>query len=80
MELGNKLGAGYVPINEFQNVLRPHLPSLRHIQINTVQVVDHLGQTLPVPIMFCSAWKVVSILSLVEQLTYDHILGIQLHN
>ena len=31
---------------------------LRHIQINKVLVVDHLGRNLPVPTLFCSTWKV----------------------
>ena len=29
-----------------------------HVEINKVLVVDHLGRNLPVPMLFCTTWKV----------------------
>ena len=40
---------------------------MHHLTIDEVLVVDHLGQNLPVPVVFCSRWEVgdfVAILSL----------------
>jgi hypothetical protein len=39
-------------------VLRNVSPRFYHIQVAKVQVVDHLGQPIFIPSLFCSTWKV----------------------
>ena len=34
------------------------MPFLRHIALHALRVVDHLGQNISVPMIFCSTWKV----------------------
>ena len=58
MDLGNELLAGHESLKCFHDLLNRRLPSMGHIQINAVQVVDHLGCIIPVPTIFCSTWKV----------------------
>lgn len=58
MDIDNKLCTDHVSLQKFHVLLGQNLPSLSRIQVNTVQVVDHLGRILPVPIQFCSTWKV----------------------
>jgi hypothetical protein len=64
MELGNELRAGRVSLRKFHCLLEQYPVFLHHIQLSTVKVVDHLGQSIPIPSMFCSAWKVGSICSM----------------
>ena len=59
-ELGNQLCCGRISIDMFYMSIRQRLPSLSHIQLESVSVTDHLGRNLPVPTMFCSTWKVTS--------------------
>lgn len=56
VDLASELCAGQVSLKKFHAVLRQRLPALGHIQVHAIQVVDHLGQTLPVPFIFCSRW------------------------
>jgi hypothetical protein len=58
MDIGNEFRAGRVSLARFRELLNRRLPFLDHIKIDSVRVVDHLGQNIPVPIMFCSTWKV----------------------
>ena len=81
MDIGNDLCTGHVSLRKFHTLLRQHIPSLQHIQLETLSVVDHLGQNIPVPTMFCSTWKVTLSLLFVNFvfiiLTYqdfDHII------
>lgn len=63
MELWNELYAVQIPLRMFQDSLQSYLLSLNNIQVNAVQVlevVDHLGRLLSLPILFCSTWKVTS--------------------
>lgn len=60
VQLGDDLSHGRVSLDVFYHLLKQKLPSLRHIQLETVSVVDHLGRTIPVPTMFCFTWKVIS--------------------
>jgi hypothetical protein len=48
----------HISLETFSAVLRQRRPFLRHIPLITVEVVDHLNVKIPVPIMFCSEWKV----------------------
>jgi hypothetical protein len=57
-DLGNELRTGQVSIARFYHSLSHYMLPLRHIQINKVLVVDHLGRNIPVPTLFCSTWKV----------------------
>ena len=57
-DLGNSLSAGRVSLKDFHTLLQLGPESLRHIQIDNILVVDHLGRNIPVPTMFCSTWKV----------------------
>jgi hypothetical protein len=63
MELENELRTGHVSLEGFYALFSQRLPFLGHIKINAVQVVNHLGDVIPVPDVFCSTWKVFFILS-----------------
>ena len=80
MELGNQLNISHIALKEFHDLLRQQVPSLVHIKVDTVQVVDHLGRILPVPLLFCSTWTVAFVSSTIGQLTYASMLGIQPHH
>jgi hypothetical protein len=57
-EFGDKLRTGSeASIREFISLTR-YRSSLHHIPVSTVLVIDHLGQNIRVPILFCSTWKV----------------------
>ena len=49
---------------------------LRDIQFLKVTVVDHLGQNIPVPTIFCTEWKVGFSLQYTSPLICIHILGL----
>jgi hypothetical protein len=57
-ELDCELRTGRLSLEDFHAILHRGPTSLRHIQLNAVLVVDHLGRNLPVPTIFCSSWKV----------------------
>jgi hypothetical protein len=59
MELGNELRAGLASLWRFHDLFSQHLPPLYHIKLNTVEVLTHLGENIPVPTIFCSRWKVL---------------------
>jgi hypothetical protein len=75
MDLGSELRTGYVSLKRFHTVLEQRLPDLGHIQVPAVHVVDHLGQHVPVPFMFCSRWEVNFFRSLIGQVTHHGMLG-----
>ena len=58
MELGNELRAGFVSLSRFHDIYSRRLTSLYHIKLNSVDIISHLGQTIPIPTIFCSTWKV----------------------
>jgi hypothetical protein len=58
MDLSNGLRTGHVSLKDFHAYLQHGPRSLRHIQVNKVLVVDHLGRNIPVPAVFCSTWQV----------------------
>jgi len=59
MEGVNGLIAGSsLSLNDFYTYLQQGPDYLRHIQVDTVLVVDHLGRNIPVPTIFCSKWEV----------------------
>lgn len=80
-DLGNGLRAGRASLEEFSTYFRqgPASASLRNIQVTKILVMDHLGQNIPVPTMFCSTWEVCSFL--VSYIYVKHLtgLGLQLH-
>jgi hypothetical protein len=57
-DLGNNLCAGRVSLKDFRKYFSQGPASLHDIQVIKVQIVDHLGQNIPVPIAFCSSWNV----------------------
>jgi hypothetical protein len=57
-EFGSGVRGGSISPQDINRLLRQGPPSLRHIQVNKIIVVDHLGRNLPVPAIFCSAWEV----------------------
>ncbi|KIM74240.1 hypothetical protein PILCRDRAFT_709571 [Piloderma croceum F 1598] len=57
MDIGNELRTGYVSLKRFHATLAQRLPDIGHIQVQAVYVVDHLGQNIPVPFIFCSRWE-----------------------
>jgi hypothetical protein len=70
IDIGNELRTGHVPLARFRDLLTQRLPFLGHIKINSIHVVDHLGQSIPVPTIFCSNWKVI--LSVLNMNSSDH--------
>jgi hypothetical protein len=64
MDHGHEFHTGQLSIARFYHSLRQYMLPLRHIQINKILVVDHLGRNIPVPTLFCSTWKVDFILFL----------------
>ena len=70
MELGNELLAGFVSPRRFHDLFIQRRPSFRHIKLNAVDVVTHLGDTIPVPTMFCFTWKVLVVPFCTSRLTY----------
>jgi hypothetical protein len=61
MEGVNGLIAGSsLSLKDFYTYLQQGPDCLRHIQVDTVLVVDHLGRNIPVPTLFCSKWEVTS--------------------
>jgi hypothetical protein len=58
MELGDEFHAGYVSLKRFHDLFSQRLPFLGHIKLNAVYVLSHLGDIIPVPIVFCYTWKV----------------------
>ena len=57
-KFGNQLPRGLASVHTFSACLKQRLPFLHHIPLNAVRVVDHLGQNIPVPTLFCSTWEV----------------------
>ena len=75
-QLGNDLRAGHITLKMFYASLHEDLPPLRHIHLETVSVLDHLGQTMPVPSMFCCTWEVILHLHYIDDLTHLNIPGL----
>ena len=67
-DLGNDLLAGHVSLDTFYSSLRECLPALCHIKLESISVVDHLGQTIP--LISCSTWKVISCLNFIGDLRH----------
>ena len=55
---GNGVRAGHINLKDFHACSNQGPLSLRHIQVDKILVVDHLGWNIPVPTIFCSTWKV----------------------
>ena len=79
-DLGNDLLAGHVSLDTFFSTLRERLPALCHIKLESISVVDHLGQTIPLPTVFCSTWKVISCLKFIGDLRHLYTLGFPPHH
>ena len=60
----------HISLKYFHSRLRQGPLSLRHVQVDMITVVDHLGRNIPVPILFCSAWTVIHFLLYMCQITY----------
>jgi hypothetical protein len=78
MELGNELRAGFVSLSRFHDLYSRRLTSLYHIKLNSVDIVSHLGQTIPVPTIFCSTWKVWFISCLIDWVIHLYYPGLRL--
>jgi hypothetical protein len=57
-EFGSSARAAGISPQDINRLLQHGPPPLRHIQVNRVMVVDHLGRNIPVPTIFCSTWEV----------------------
>ena len=81
-DFGNGLRAGRVSLGEFRTFLnqKPVTASLRNIQVSKILVMDHLGQNIPIPTMFCATWEVRSFLASYIYVTHTPALGLQLHH
>jgi hypothetical protein len=55
------MGIGPVTLQRFHDLFSTRRPFLGHIKLNTVDVLSHLGDIIPIPTMFCSTWKVLFI-------------------
>jgi len=71
-ELGNQMQAGLVSIEDVRSALRQRSRSLDHVHDSIVLVVDHLGMVIPIPILFCSTWK-VGFVSIMCRLISHHL-------
>lgn len=56
-KLGNEWRTGRVSPTALYTFLRQR-PSLHHIEVDKIVIVDHLGRNIPVPTKFCSTWEV----------------------
>ncbi|KAF8586183.1 hypothetical protein K439DRAFT_1631944, partial [Ramaria rubella] len=56
-ELGSDIKELRVHIKDMQTYLQHGPRSLRHVQEDKLIVTDHLGQKIPIPILFCSTWE-----------------------
>jgi hypothetical protein len=56
--LMDELRTNHTSIEELEALLNQGPAVLRHIQVDKVIVVNHLGQNIPVPTIFCSRWEV----------------------
>ena len=72
-ELGNDFGKGLISVERFYNLLLQHLPSLRHIRLETLSVVDHLGRNIPIPTNFCASWEVRFVYSVITPSRVKHL-------
>jgi hypothetical protein len=70
MELGKNLRAGRVSLKKLHDIFSQRLPYLGHIPLIAMDVVSHLGDNIPVPSVFTSTWKVLSISSCISLLTH----------
>jgi hypothetical protein len=64
-DLGDNLCTGHLSLGEFRAYFNRGPICLRDIQVAKVHIVDHLGEVLSVPIIFCSSWKVCPLVSCV---------------
>ena len=79
MELGAEMCANQLSLKRFHTSLSERLPYLGHIQLHTVQVVDHLGRIIPIPTQFCSSWTVGLVRQCIASMT-KFLSGIFLHH
>jgi hypothetical protein len=56
MRLGDELRSGPVSFRQFFAIMQQSSPSFG-ITVELLIVVDHLGEKLPIPFIFCSTWK-----------------------
>jgi len=63
MEHGDEMRTLQVAVGELSAFLRQGPRSLGQLHDDTVRVVDALGMSIPVPILFCSTWEVGFVLS-----------------
>jgi hypothetical protein len=78
-DTGNSLRTGCLSLREFRAYFSRGPVSLREIQIAKLRIVDHLGEILSVPMIFCSSWKVCPLLSCILALGHFGQLGIGLY-
>jgi hypothetical protein len=57
-QLGNELRTGHLFLQDFRVLINYGPPSLHDINICKILVLDHLGENIPVPTMFCSTSSV----------------------
>ncbi|KZP26726.1 hypothetical protein FIBSPDRAFT_1040489 [Athelia psychrophila] len=56
-ELDRGQGETTVVLADFYSLFEQEAASLRHIPLDAVIVIDHLGRNLPMPTMFCNSWQ-----------------------
>ena len=78
----NHSNIDYISLQTFSTNFKLRLPFLRHLRLITVDVVDHLGCMIPVPIQFCSTWNVRCAYSRTpySQITHSRNLGFWLYH
>ncbi|KZP08602.1 hypothetical protein FIBSPDRAFT_938930 [Athelia psychrophila] len=57
LALGRGQGETDVVLADFYSLFEQEAASLRHIPLDAVIVIDHLGRNLPMPTMFCNSWQ-----------------------
>lgn len=68
---------GHVALRDFRTLVKHGPHSLRDIRICKVLVMDHLGDNIPVPTMFCSSWRVGIFPSLLRICRVTHLFMLE---
>jgi hypothetical protein len=80
MDARDELRTGHVSLKSLRDLFNQRLPFLGHIKLNTIQILDHLGDIILVPDMFCSTPKVSLCCPHSGQLTQLNELGFSLYH
>ena len=61
-------------LTEMWYLLEQESTSLRHLTVDNITVVSHLGREMPVPLAFCDAWEASVVLCFLHLLILKYSL------